>query len=140
MKPIGILLVSTGNLATSMSRLTRMMVGRVSNLKALALKREDHWEDAITKMRRAVTIVNKGRGVLVFADIAGGTPFNVAQALSEDESVEVIGGVNIPMILKAIEVCGKMDLGEAATYLEKYGRDHITKSKSAKKSGESHVG
>ena len=125
MKPVGILLVSTGNLATSFQAVIGELLGRPPFLKAVALKREDHWEDALVKVRKGAESVDQGRGVLVLADITGGTPFNVAQSLRADHDVEVIGGVNVPMVVKAVQISMEMELAELATYIERYGRDHI---------------
>lgn len=125
MKPIGILLVSTGNLATSFASAIGELLGRPCQLKAVALKRQDQWEEALEKVRKGVVSVDQGRGVLVLADITGGTPFNVAQSLRTETGVEVIGGVNVPMIIKAVQVSSEMELSDLATYIERYGREHI---------------
>jgi mannose PTS system EIIA component len=125
MKPVGILLVSTGNLATSFQAVIGELFGRPVYLKAVALKREDHWEEALAKVRKGLEAVDQGRGVLVLADVTGGTPFNVAQSLRAEHAVEVIGGVNVPMIVKAVQVSMEMELPDLANYIERYGRDHI---------------
>lgn len=138
MKPIGILLVSTGNLATSLQAVIGELFGRPPFLKAVALKRDDRWEEALAKVKRGAEKVDGGRGVLVLADITGGTPFNVAQSLKADRRVEVIGGVNLPMILKAAQVCGEMELPELATYIERYGRDHIDRGEPRRIGGGPH--
>jgi PTS system mannose-specific IIA component len=125
MKPIGILLVSTGNLSTSFQSVIGELLGRPPFLKAVALRRDDQWGDALAKVRKGAESVDAGRGVLVLADITGGTPFNVAQSLRAERAVEVIGGMNVPMVIKAVQVCMEMALPELATYIERYGRDHI---------------
>jgi mannose PTS system EIIA component len=126
-KPLGVLIVSTGNLATSLKALADKLLDKRSYVKSLALRREDRWTEAAEKMKKAVARVNKGRGVLVLADVAGGTPFNVAASLRDDLSVEVLGGVNVPMILKAIQIATEMELPKAAVYLERYGQDHVVR-------------
>jgi mannose PTS system EIIA component len=127
MKQIGILLISTGNFATSLHALISELLGKPAFLKALVLRREDHWDEAIAKVRKAVEAIDQGKGVLVLADVPGGTPFNVSQALRAERNVEVIGGTNVPMAIKAIQVSAEMDLRDLATYVERYGREHINR-------------
>jgi mannose PTS system EIIA component len=135
MKPIGILLVSTGNLATAFQAVIGELLGRPCHLKAVALKRDDQWEEALAKVRKGAEAVDQGRGVLVLADITGGTPFNVAQSLRADRNVEVIGGVNAPMVIKAVQVSMEMELPDLATYIERYGRDHIDRGEPRRTGG-----
>lgn len=125
MKPVGVILVSTGSLATSLQAFVGELLGKPPFLRAVILRRDDHWEEALAKVRKAVEAVDQGRGILVLADITGGTPFNVAQALRAERKIEVIGGMNVPMVIKAVQICAEMELPELATYVERYGRDHI---------------
>jgi mannose PTS system EIIA component len=127
MKPLGVLIVSTGTLANSLKALAEKLLDKRPYVKSLALRREDRWGEAAAKMKKAMARANKGRGVLVLADLAGGTPFNVASALRKDLAVEVLGGVNVPMVLKAIQIATEMELAKAATYLERYGQDHVVR-------------
>lgn len=129
-KRVGILIVSTGTLANSMRLLVQGLLGSVPQVKALCLRPEEHWGGAVERVRSAVTRLDDGSGVLVFADVPGGTPFNAAQSLKTEKNLEVIGGVNIPMLIKAAEVSAEMKLGDAASYIERYGRDHISRGQS----------
>ncbi|MFH1262646.1 MAG: hypothetical protein V1495_04280 [Pseudomonadota bacterium] len=125
MKPVGILLVSTGGLATSVSTLITELLGKPATFKSLAIRREDHWEEASAKVRKAVDAIDQGGGVLILTEIPGGTPFNVACSLRRERNVEVIGGINLPLVMKAVQIAAEHPLPELAALLEKYGRDHI---------------
>ena len=127
MKPIGILLVSTGHLAKALETLAGGLFEKPPFLKAVTLKANDHWEVALARVKKVAEALDQGRGVLVLADIPGGTPFNVAQSLRAERTIEVIGGMNAPMVVKAVQVCMEMELTELAAYLERYGRDHINR-------------
>lgn len=113
----------------------KQLIGEVHHLRGLELNPEDHWEEAREKVRKAFLDLDQGEGVLLFTDVTGGTPFNVSESLSSEHTLEVIGGMNIPMVLKATQVSTNMNLQEAATYLETYGREHITKGKSTRHAG-----
>ncbi len=130
MKAFGILLVSTGDLAESMKRATELYLGRVAHLKSLVLLREDHWDDAKDKIEKEIDSLEKGKGVLVLTDVYGGTPFNVSVSLRGEKNVEVMGGVNLPLVMKAVEIASTMGVLESVLYLERYGREHLLRSTS----------
>ena len=127
MKRFGLIIISDGKLASCMENMVRDILGEIPQFAAVSLNVNDPWDVSVEKVGKAAEQVDRGSGLLVLADIGGGTPFNVAESLKKERHIELIGGMNIPMVIKAAQVADEMSLADAAVYLERYGRDHITR-------------
>lgn len=125
-KGFGILLVSTGPFANAVLSYADRLLGHPSECFALELNEADHWKEALIQVEEAVNRFSDfEEGVLILVEIMGGTPYNISKELKKKHKVEVIGGVNLPMVIKAMQVAKSMDLAKASKYLESYGREHI---------------
>jgi PTS system mannose-specific IIA component len=103
-----------------------MIVGAQSLVAALSLQVADRIEDATSRLQEALGVADEGDGVLVLTDMLGGTPSNLCLALiGGPRPVEVVSGVNLPMLLKAAQVRRESDLRETAAQVRKVGRSAI---------------
>lgn len=97
---VGILVATHGQMAEGMLDAINLLIGQQDALKAVCLKADDNADDFQAKMENAVKELDSGNGVLIFTDILGGTPGNRALAIAAaNENVEVMAGVNIPVLL-----------------------------------------
>jgi PTS system mannose-specific IIA component len=100
------LILSHGGLARELLAAARTIVGELPDFAALSLDWEDSFEAARAKTAAALAELDSSRGVLILTDIYGGTPFNVAASLRASGKVEVLAGVNLPMVVRL--ACGGM--------------------------------
>src|SRR4030095_15196907 len=93
-------IVTHGNLAGELLGAAEMIVGPVSHIGSVSIGWHDDVDVARDEVQRAITRVSKGAGVLLLTDMFGGTPTNIASMFLEEGAVEVITGVNLPMVIK----------------------------------------
>jgi mannose PTS system EIIA component len=97
---IGKLILTHGGLARELLAAAQIISGRLSGFEALSLDWNDTFEEAKAKVRAAIDRLEDGQGVLVLTDMYGGTPSNVAVTFLQPGKVEVLTGVNLPMVLR----------------------------------------
>jgi len=97
---IGALVVSHGHLARELVAAAEMIVGEISYIQAVSIGWHDDVNDARKEIEKRITEVDKGSGVLILTDMFGGTPSNIAFSFHEPEKIDVVTGVNLPMIIK----------------------------------------
>ncbi|MBW7956770.1 MAG: PTS sugar transporter subunit IIA [Deltaproteobacteria bacterium] len=122
---IGAVIVTHGRLAEALLEAAEAITGKVEGIRILALSRSDTTDGIRDVLRAAVSEVDTGKGVLVFTDMFGGTPTNIALSAFEEDRVEVITGVNLPMVLKYVSHRSDKGLGELSELLKDYGRKSI---------------
>ncbi len=122
---IGGLIVTHGRLATELLNAAEAIVGDVQNIAAVSIGWHDDVGMASSMIEKAVARVNNGSGVLVLTDMFGGTPTNIASTFLEDGVVEVITGVNLPMLIKLIQLEADVDLAGAARLVRENGQNNI---------------
>ncbi|GAF68022.1 unnamed protein product [marine sediment metagenome] len=123
---VGIVIVGHCNLAEELYRVVKMIVGEVENICPVYVDLNEPPEDSIKKVAKAIQKVDKGDGALVLTDMFGGTPSNLSLSFLEEGKVEVLTGVNLPMLIRLITLRdngGK--LLELAKDLKSYGRKNI---------------
>ena len=120
----GVLVVTHGGLAFELVRALERIVGKVEGLKALTIG----WDDDLPAARRAVeealAEINPGGGVLIMTDMFGGTATNVTLAFLR-EGIEIVTGVNLPMLIKFANIRDKCGLQEAAVRIKEQGQRSI---------------
>ncbi len=122
----GIVVATHGRLAEEILRTAEGIVGKLEQCEAVSVGAESSMEDARARLGEAVKRVDTGEGVLVLTDMFGGTPANLALTFL-DEKVEVVTGVNLPMILKLATARGdEPNLQAAAELAAAYGQKNIT--------------
>ena len=121
---IGVVVVTHGQLATELLNAAETIVGELPRFTAVSIGWHEDTEDARSEIADAVARVNGGRGVLVLTDMFGGTPSNLAMTFLGDR-VEVITGVNLPMLIKLANLAEQADLLTAAREIREQGRAAI---------------
>lgn len=100
---VGILIISHSTLAESLKTTVSLIVGDKENVRTLCLMKNDRMEDFAAKLKQMTETSDRGDGVLILADMFGGTPCNTALALfGNNEKVRIITGVNLPLVIEAI--------------------------------------
>jgi PTS system mannose-specific IIA component len=122
---IGIIAVSHCELAKEMVRVAELIVGPLSACKAVSFLHDQPVEEMIGQLRDAIDEVDQGRGVLILTDLFGGTPANISLSFLGPK-VEVVCGINLPMLIKLAGSRKDLDLGELALVVKDYGRRHIS--------------
>lgn len=124
---IGTLILTHGGLARELLAAAREISGELEQFEAVSLEWGDSHDEARAKVRAAISRVDSGQGVLILADTFGGTPCNVALSVQDPGRVEVLSGVNLPMVMRL--ACHgnrqQTDPAEAARWLQAKGRDSI---------------
>ena len=122
---IGLVLVTHGRLADEFIAATEHVVGPQSNIVAICIGPDDDIEGRRDEIMRSVKGVDTGEGVIILTDMFGGTPSNLAISIMDTGRIEVIAGVNLPMLIKLTTERDKMGLKEAVTAAQDAGRRYI---------------
>lgn len=122
---IGVVVVTHGQLATELVNAAEMIVGELRSFAAVSIGWQDDPEAAREEIARALARVDSPRGVLVLTDMFGGTPSNLALTYLKEGTVEVISGVNLPMLIKLTSLRSSADLLAVAREMREYARDAI---------------
>jgi PTS system mannose-specific IIA component len=126
-KMIGILIVSHRQLGDALIDCVEFILGERPNaLAAISIDLRENAADLRTKIEKGIKQVGKTDGVLIMTDMFGGTPSNLSYAFLEEGHIEVISGVNLPMVIKAVGLRDKKGLSELAELLESFGKKSIS--------------
>ncbi|MHB8766176.1 MAG: PTS sugar transporter subunit IIA [Deferrisomatales bacterium] len=123
---VGILIAAHQDLAQALRRAAEGILGPLTQVEAITLGYDEAPAEARKRMEQAARRVGAEDGVLILTDMFGGTPTNMCLALLEAGRVEVLAGVNLPMVLKAATARQEMALAELAVFLKDYGARNIT--------------
>lgn len=122
---IGIVLVTHGNLAREFIAITEHIVGKQPNIVPVCIEADDNVESRHEDIINAVKHLDEGDGVVILTDMFGGTPSNLAISVMGQSRVEVIAGINLPMMIKLISVRGTLPLEQAVLSAQESGRKYI---------------
>ena len=122
---IGVVVVSHGRLADEFVAAAEHVLGPQDQMRAVAIGPYDNMEERRADIIDAVRGVDRGDGVVILTDMFGGTPSNLAISVINQVKMEVIAGVNLPMLIKLAEVRDRMQLPEAALAAQDAGRRYI---------------
>ena len=122
---LGLLVVTHGRLAEELVDTVRKIVEGVEALEAVSIGWDDDVAEATRRIEEAIRRVDRGRGVLLLTDMFGGTPTNLGLSLHETDRVEIVTGVNVPMLIKFANLDQQLDLQEAASLVAAQGRQAI---------------
>jgi PTS system mannose-specific IIA component len=117
--------VTHGRLADELIAATEHIVGAQRNIRAVCIGPDDDMEQRRDDILKAVTEVDSGAGAIVLTDMFGGTPSNLAISIMDKAKVEVIAGVNLPMLVKLASVRETESLGDAVNSAQEAGRKYI---------------
>jgi mannose PTS system EIIA component len=122
---IGLVIVTHGRLADELKLATEHVVGSLAQFVTVCIGADDDLELASHAVHDAVKAVDTGSGVMLLTDMFGGTPSNLAISLLGQGNVEVVAGVNLPMLIKLSEARLDLTLAEAALTAKQAGRHYI---------------
>lgn len=123
---IGGLIVTHGRLANELLHAAETIEGQLEGIEALPLEWTDSVEQSRERIREALGRIGHDRGVIIFTDMFGGTPSNISLSFLEKDRVEIVTGVNLPMIVKFVSLKnGVGDLREAAHLIREKGSKSI---------------
>ena len=125
---IGIVVVTHGQLARELVAAAEMIIGEIPNVTAVSIGWQESPEDAEREIAIAVTRVESGKGTVVLTDMFGGTPSNLSLTLLENGKVEVVTGVNLPMLIRITSLREEEEgdnLREVAAEAAREGKDSI---------------
>lgn len=122
---IGVVVVTHGQLATELLNATETIVGDLPGFAAVSIGWHQDAEDARSEIENAIARVDAGTGVLILTDMFGGTPSNLAMSFLRPDKVEVLTGVNLPMLIKLVNLGEQADLLTAAREMREHGRHAI---------------
>jgi mannose PTS system EIIA component len=122
---IGVVVVTHGQLATELVNAAEMIVGDLPQFTAVSIGWHDEVNDAREEILQAIERVRGNEGVLVVTDMFGGTPSNLGMTFLEKDRVEVITGVNLPMLIKLAGLTERQDLLAVARQMRDHGRNAI---------------
>jgi PTS system mannose-specific IIA component len=125
MGKIGGVVVSHGRLANELLSAAETVVGPVDNIYAVSIGWHDDVEIAKGEIERAISQADQGRGVIVLTDMFGGTPTNISAMFLKKDEVEIVTGVNLPMIIRFVTADGTLGLDELAREVEEQGKQAI---------------
>jgi PTS system mannose-specific IIA component len=122
---IGLVLVTHGRLAVEFRAALEHVVGAQTQIETVSIGPDDDVERRRQDILDAVREVDDGSGVILLTDMFGGTPSNLAISVMDAGTVEVIAGVNLPMLIKLASVRGEKPLAEAVAGAQEAGRKYI---------------
>lgn len=124
---IGIVLCCHGNMGDGIRGAAEMIVGPQEQFAVVSVKPGEQSEKILNALKTAISDVDSGDGVLLITDLFGGTPTNISCALLKDAHVEVVTGLNLPLLIKALTArSDEIELSELAGKASQYGRRHIS--------------
>ncbi len=128
MNRIGGVIVSHGQVANELVTAAEAVVGDLEHITAVSIGWHDDVEMAKSAIEQAIARVSSGSGVLLLTDMFGGTPTNIAAMFLELGKVEIITGVNLPMVIKVASNTKEISLADLAREVESQGKEAICRA------------
>jgi PTS system mannose-specific IIA component len=122
---IGMVLVTHGRLAAELVNALEHVVGAQANVASVCIAPDDDMEQRRRDILDAIGTTDTGEGVILLTDMFGGTPSNLAISIMDRAKVEVIAGVNLPMLVKLASVREKTTIAEAVAKAQEAGKKYI---------------
>lgn len=123
---IGIVIVTHAGLADELIQATQLILGPLKRVESLSIDGEMSLVTAREKLHQAVAQVGKdGDGIIILTDLFGGTPTNISAELLQEGVVEILTGVNLPMLIKGVGSRMNLNLDSLVALLKDYGKDAI---------------
>jgi PTS system mannose-specific IIA component len=122
---IGALIITHGNFGNELIKATELIKGPLVDILHVCVDQTKNVEDLKKEISNAIKKLDKGKGVLILTDLFGGTPSNISLSFMKEGKVEVLTGVNLPMVLKLSEVKEDMTLQDFACLIKNYGERNI---------------
>ena len=123
---VGALVVTHGQLGQELVSAAQAIVGEISYIAAVSIGWNDDVDESKKRIEQAVAEVDQGKGVIILTDMFGGTPSNLSLPLLKKNEVDIVTGVNLPMVIKVANQPGTDSLSELVTKVKKQGQSHIS--------------
>ncbi len=124
---IGILVVTHANLGSALIETVEFILGDTQEkLSSVSINIQDNPDSLRKKIKTGISSVRTDNGVLILTDMFGGTPSNLSYSFLEEGHIEVISGVNLPILLKAVNARKKMDMDAITSALVEHGKKSIS--------------
>jgi len=124
-KMIGVLVATHGNLGAELLKVVELIRGSMKGVLHLSVDQTKEVEDLKKEIATAIRKLDQGQGVLILTDLFGGTPSNISLSFLKQGKVEVVTGVNLPMLLKVSELREGAVLKDFAVNIKEYGMKNI---------------
>ncbi len=125
---IGVVVAAHGSLAQELVQTTSFIVGEQENIVALTVDPSTSVDEMQNAIKKAIKQVDDGDGILILTDMFGGTPANMSLSFLQEGEIEVITGVNLPMLIRLSQCRESMTLAEAAKSIVEYARKSINQA------------
>jgi mannose PTS system EIIA component len=123
---IGVLITTHGNLGNELIRAAELIKGGLKRVIHVSVDQSKSVEALKKEINTAIKKLDQGQGVLILTDLFGGTPSNLSLSFLKEGKVEVVTGVNLPMLLKLRDIKEGVSLIEFAKYIQDYGKKNIS--------------
>ncbi len=124
---IGIVIVTHSQLGDALINASEFILGhKPENVVSVSIDLSENTVDLRKKIAESIKKVNEQEGIIILTDMFGGTPSNLSYSFLEEGRIEVLSGVNLPILVKAVNDRGKMQLAQLAVNLENSGRKSIS--------------
>ena len=123
---VGVLITTHGNLGKELIKAAELIRGNLKGIVHISVDQIKGVEDLKKEISGAIKKLDQGQGVLILTDLFGGTPSNISLSFMKEGKVEVITGVNLPMLLKLPDIGENMSLREFAQQIKEYGIKNIS--------------
>lgn len=122
---IGLVIITHGKLADEFLQVAEQISGKQEGIETVCIAEQDNIEEKREELLRKVKVVDDGSGVIVLTDMFGGTPSNIAISVTQDENIEALAGINLPLLIELISVRNSGELKEVAIKAQDAGRKYI---------------
>jgi len=126
MMVVGVVIVTHYRLGEEFLQALRLIVPDAPRFHAVSIDPKQSIEEMRRAIAAALALADEGAGVLVLTDMFGGTPSNISLSFLKDHPVEVVTGVNLPMLIKLATLTEPKGLEELATFIKNYGQRNIS--------------
>ena len=123
---IGALIVTHGQLGHELLAAAEMIIGEISHIVAVSVGWHVDVDETKKDIEQAIQSMNQGKGVIILTDTFGGTPSNIALSFLKKGELEIVTGVNLPMVLKLANQNGNESIQELAATVKEQGQKHIS--------------
>ena len=122
---VGVLVITHGDLGQELIKAAELIKGKYDGVLPVSVDSNKGVEDIKKEITSAIKKVDKGDGVLILTDLFGGTPSNISLSFLKEGKVEVVTGVNLPMLLK-LDIRKEKNLTDLSYFIKDYGRKNIS--------------
>ena len=132
---IGLLIISHCELGKEFLNAAELILGGLQGVSAISITQTTESEQLLKTISKEIKSLDRGKGVLVLTDMFGGTPSNLSLSFLEEEAVEVLTGVNLPMVVEVVQNRSRMKLSELGEKAQEAGKRGIALAGKMLKSG-----